>query len=151
MFRFLMSAAVAAVLLASQSRVEAAKPGPGGFNVKATICARLRALTVGGRPAIGRSRKPATPSSANRLRIRLTCTTVYPIRSAISTPDSPCSINSTARARRLSPAGVDDARWSRSSSARSAALTAIGRTWLAMNALPEHAMAYNNFTYVTEH
>jgi len=30
-------------------------------------------------------------------------------------------------------------------------VTVIGTTWLAMSALPEHAMAYINSTYGTEH
>ena len=51
-------------------------PALGGFRVRATIWARLRALTVGGRPDLGRARKLATPPSAKRRRIRLTWTTV---------------------------------------------------------------------------
>src|SRR6266481_6622839 len=44
--------------------VQCVTPRPGGRSVRATICARWRALTVGGRPDFGRSCNPATPSSA---------------------------------------------------------------------------------------
>ena len=52
--------------------VQCVIPGLGGYSVRATICARLRAVIIGGRPDFGRSRKWATPPSAKRLRIRLT-------------------------------------------------------------------------------
>ena len=64
-------------------------PGAGARSVRATTCARCRAVSVGGRPARGRSCRPATPPSANRRRRRLAWTTVYPVRLATSTPDSP--------------------------------------------------------------
>lgn len=48
----------------------------GGFSVNATTRARFRAVTVGGRPDLGRSGNPATPPWAKRRRMRLTCTTV---------------------------------------------------------------------------
>ena len=44
--------------------VEWVTPPPGGFSVRATMCARLRGVIVGGRPDFGRSCSPATPPSA---------------------------------------------------------------------------------------
>ena len=100
-------------------------PGAGARSVRATTCARCRAVSVGGRPARGRSCRPATPPSANRRRRRLTWTTLYPVRLATSTPDSPAAISSTARTRRLSPARTDGDRCSRSNSCQSASRSSV--------------------------
>jgi hypothetical protein len=64
--------------------------------------------------------------------MRLTWTGVYPVRHATSTPESSSAISKTALARRFRPAGEPAALRNRSSSARSSALSSIGRTRLAM-------------------
>ena len=103
-----------------------------------TRSTRRRRRSASLRPERGWSCKPATPCSAKRRRNRLICTTVYPTRSAISTPGTPCAISKTARARRLSPPGVDGARCRCSRVCRSRSLTTIGRTRLAMALPPEN-------------
>ena len=61
-------------------------------------------------------------------------------------------MSSTARARRLSPAGLADERCSRSSSARSDSANSIGLAWLAMELPPGSVHGHElNMTYVTEH
>src|SRR5688500_12150572 len=60
-----------------------------------------------------------------------------------------CAISNTVRARRLRPAGAEGERCKRTSSCRSASLTTMGRTRLAMDSLPENAMAYINLTSYT--
>ena len=109
------------------------QPRPGGFEVLATTWARVRAVTAGGRPDRGLSRRPASPSSEKRRRRRLTWTTVSPVIRATSAPETSSALRSSTRARRLSPAGPLADRGTRSSATRAAFPRTIGREWLAKN------------------
>src|SRR6266508_4693922 len=107
-------------------------PAGGGLRVSATTLARVRWPYTGGRPERARSRRPARPSRAKRWRMRLTCTGVYPVRSATWTPPRPPLINSTTRARRASPAGPAAARCRCSSALRSDSLRTIASAGAAI-------------------
>ena len=61
---------------ASSRVLHCASPGGGVRRVRATMRALLASVSRGGRPERGLSSEPATPSSANRLRIRLIWTGV---------------------------------------------------------------------------
>jgi hypothetical protein len=66
--------------------------------------------TTAGRPGLGRSNSPPTPSAAYRFLQAITVGFEAPTRSTISVTGTPSAASNTIRARRARPAGIDGAR-----------------------------------------